>query len=54
MTQPRKRVLEAIFWFVLGHVSCAILHHMHGPSAAAHNYEHAKMSHKQWSKSAAI
>jgi hypothetical protein len=22
-----KRVLEAAFWFVLGHLSCALVHH---------------------------
>lgn len=28
--RPRyKRVLEAVFWFVLGHISCAVMHHMH-------------------------
>jgi hypothetical protein len=28
--RPRyKRVLEAVFWFVLGHISCAIMHHLH-------------------------
>jgi hypothetical protein len=30
MTPRVKRVLEAVVWFVLGHLSCAILHHMHG------------------------
>jgi hypothetical protein len=30
MTARTKRVLEAIFWFVIGHLSCAIMHHMHG------------------------
>ncbi len=29
MTPTFRRVLEAIFWFVLGHLSCAIMHHMH-------------------------
>ena len=24
-----KRVLEAVFWFVLGHLSCAVMHHLH-------------------------
>jgi hypothetical protein len=28
MTPRLKRVLEAIFWFVLGHLSCAVMHHM--------------------------
>jgi hypothetical protein len=30
MTPRLKRVLEAAFWFVLGHLSCAVMHHMHG------------------------
>jgi len=30
MSQRSRRVLEAIFWFVLGHLSCAIMHHLHG------------------------
>lgn len=30
MTPRAKRVLEAVVWFVLGHLSCAIMHHMHG------------------------
>jgi hypothetical protein len=30
MTPRLKRVLEAVFWFVLGHLSCAVMHHMHG------------------------
>ena len=29
MSPKTKRVLEAVFWFVLGHLSCAIMHHMH-------------------------
>jgi hypothetical protein len=29
MTQTTKRVLEAVFWFVLGHLSCALMHHLH-------------------------
>jgi hypothetical protein len=29
MTPRVKRVLEAVGWFVLGHLSCAIMHHMH-------------------------
>jgi len=29
MSPKIKRVLEAVFWFVLGHLSCAIMHHMH-------------------------
>ena len=28
--KPRiKRVLEAVVWFVLGHLSCALMHHLH-------------------------
>jgi hypothetical protein len=28
--KPRwRRVLEAVLWFVLGHLSCALMHHMH-------------------------
>jgi hypothetical protein len=30
MTPRLKRVLEAAFWFVLGHLSCAVMHHMYG------------------------
>ena len=30
MTPRLKRVLEGVFWFVMGHLSCAIMHHMHG------------------------
>jgi hypothetical protein len=30
MTPRLKRVLEAIFWFVIGHLSCALMHHLHG------------------------
>jgi len=30
MTSTTRRVLEAVFWFVVGHLSCAVLHHMHG------------------------
>jgi hypothetical protein len=29
MTPRLKRVLEAVFWFVLGHISCAVMHHLH-------------------------
>jgi hypothetical protein len=29
MTQTTKTVLQAIFWFVLGHLSCALMHHIH-------------------------
>jgi hypothetical protein len=29
MSPKLKRVLEAIFWFVLGHLSCAVMHHLH-------------------------
>jgi hypothetical protein len=28
MTPTLKRVLEAAFWFVLGHLSCAVMHHL--------------------------
>jgi hypothetical protein len=24
-----KRVLEAVFWFAIGHLSCAVMHHLH-------------------------
>jgi len=24
-----KNVLYAILWFVLGHLSCAVMHHLH-------------------------
>jgi hypothetical protein len=30
MTPRTKRVLEAVLWFVLGHLSCALMHHLHG------------------------
>jgi len=29
MTPRLKRVLEAVFWFVMGHLSCAVMHHLH-------------------------
>jgi hypothetical protein len=29
MSPTMKKVLIAIFWFVLGHLSCALMHHMH-------------------------
>jgi len=29
MTLRARRVLEAVLWFVLGHLSCALMHHMH-------------------------
>jgi hypothetical protein len=29
MTPRLRRVLEAVFWFVLGHISCAVMHHLH-------------------------
>jgi len=29
MTPRIKRVLEAVMWFVLGHLSCAVMHHLH-------------------------
>jgi len=28
MTPKTKRVLEAVVWFVLGHLSCAVMHHL--------------------------
>ncbi len=30
MTPRTKRVLEAVLWFALGHLSCALMHHLHG------------------------
>ncbi len=30
MTSGYRRVLEAVLWFVLGHLSCAVMHHLHG------------------------
>ena len=29
MSATTSKVLQAVFWFVLGHISCAIMHHMH-------------------------
>ena len=29
MTPTTKTVLQAVFWFVLGHLSCAVMHHFH-------------------------
>jgi hypothetical protein len=29
MSPTTKTVLQAIFWFVIGHISCAVMHHMH-------------------------
>jgi hypothetical protein len=29
MTSTTKRVLMAVVWFVLGHLSCAVMHHLH-------------------------
>jgi len=29
MTQTTKWVLYAVLWFVLGHLSCALMHHLH-------------------------
>jgi hypothetical protein len=29
MSASTKKVLTAVFWFVLGHLSCAVMHHMH-------------------------
>ena len=30
MKPKTKRVLEGVLWFVLGHLSCALMHHLHG------------------------
>ena len=29
MSPTTKKVLLAVFWFVLGHLSCAVMHHLH-------------------------
>jgi hypothetical protein len=29
MSPIMKNVLYAILWFVLGHLSCAVMHHFH-------------------------
>jgi len=29
MSPTTKKVLQAVFWFVLGHLSCAVMHHLH-------------------------
>jgi len=29
MTPRVKNVLVAVFWFVIGHISCAVMHHWH-------------------------
>ncbi len=29
MNPTLKTVLTAVFWFVLGHLSCAVMHHWH-------------------------
>ena len=29
MTPRVKNVLFAVFWFVIGHLSCAVMHHWH-------------------------
>ena len=29
MTPTTKKILYAVLWFVLGHLSCAVMHHMH-------------------------
>jgi hypothetical protein len=29
MTPRLKNVLVAVFWFVIGHISCAVMHHWH-------------------------
>jgi hypothetical protein len=28
-SQMLRKVLWAVLWFVLGHLSCAMMHHMH-------------------------
>ena len=28
MKPKTRRVLEAVMWFVLGHLSCALMHHL--------------------------
>jgi hypothetical protein len=28
MTASTKKILQAVFWFVLGHLSCAVMHHL--------------------------
>jgi hypothetical protein len=29
MNPTTKQILLAVFWFVLGHLSCALMHHLH-------------------------
>jgi hypothetical protein len=29
MNPTAKKVLWAVLWFVLGHISCAVMHHLH-------------------------
>jgi hypothetical protein len=29
MSPTAKNVLMAVVWFVLGHLSCAVMHHLH-------------------------
>jgi hypothetical protein len=29
MSPTTKKVLQAAFWFVLGHLSCAVMHYLH-------------------------
>jgi hypothetical protein len=29
MTSRGKTILQAVIWFVLGHLSCAVMHHLH-------------------------
>jgi hypothetical protein len=29
MTSTTKYILHAVLWFVIGHVSCALLQHIH-------------------------
>lgn len=29
MTQRTRTILQAVVWFVLGHLSCALMHHLH-------------------------
>jgi hypothetical protein len=30
MSPSAKKVMAAVIWFVLGHLSCAVMHHLHG------------------------
>jgi hypothetical protein len=29
MNPTARKVLFAVIWFVLGHLSCAVMHHLH-------------------------